>query len=62
MKHHPLPTRTQIVEVRHLFRTGLYEVPAIARKSGVPLRDVFRIGNSLLADLDRSLTLQLQEQ
>ena len=49
-----LPTRTQIAEVRHLFRTGLYEIPEITRKSGVPLRDVFRIGNSLLADLDQS--------
>jgi len=38
-----LPTVSQIREVKHLFETDLYDVPTIAKLTGVRLRDVFRI-------------------
>jgi len=39
----PLPTVSQIREVKHLLVTDLFDVPAIARLTGVPIRDVFKI-------------------
>ena len=39
----PLPTVSQIREVKHLLTTELFEVPTIVRLTGVSLRDVFRI-------------------
>ena len=38
-----LPTVSQIREVQRLLATELFEVPAIARLTGVRLRDVFQI-------------------
>lgn len=43
----PLPTVSQIREVKHLLETDLYDIPTIARLTGVPLRDVFRIAKSV---------------
>lgn len=56
-------TRSQIVEVRRLLSTGLYGIPTIARRTGVSIRDVFRIRRTLLtAALDLILTTQTHEQ
>ena len=45
----PLPTVSQIREVKHLLVTDLFGVPTIARMTGVRLRDVFRIARSMSA-------------
>ena len=39
----PLPTVSQIREIKLLLVTDLFDVPAITRLTDVPLRDVFRI-------------------
>lgn len=48
----PLPTFTQIQEVKRLLNIGLYDVSIIARMTGVPLRDVFRIEKSVRKKTD----------
>jgi len=47
----PLPTVSQIREVKHLLVTDLFDVPAIARLTGVRLRDVFQIARSMTAPI-----------
>lgn len=39
----PLPSLTQIQKVKRLHSTDLFGPASIARMTGVPLRDVFRI-------------------
>ena len=46
------PTVSQIREVQLLLATDLYDVPAIVRLTGVPLRDVFQIARSMTAPID----------
>ena len=45
----PLPTVSQIREVKLLLATDLFGVPTIARLTGVRLRDVFQIARSMTA-------------
>jgi len=47
----PLPTVSQIREVKLLLVTDLFGVPAIARLTGVRLRDVFQISRSMTAPI-----------
>ena len=43
----PIPTVSQIQHVQHFLTTDLFDIPTIARLTGVSLRDIFRIKKSM---------------
>ncbi len=45
----PLPAFSQIQHVKHLLEADLFCPATIARLTGVPFRDVFRIAKSMLS-------------
>ncbi len=50
----PLPSFSQIQHVKRLYSTDLFSPATIARSTGVPLRDIFRIARPAIpADTER---------